>query len=614
VKEGRKKIKQPKELKDMSFSILTVVTKFYDEWNIQCFILFSVSLQAVLILFAPFRKRTGNVMVLIWVAYLLADWVASFSVGLISNSQKYSRKSDDHSALLAFWAPFLLLHLGGPDTVTAFALEDNVLWKRHMVGLLSQVVTAMIVFSQTLPTNRLWVPTVLMFVAGTIKYSERTSALFLANPNKYRESIFAADFQWGTFEKLMAFLEKCSWKKKETKLPTDQVGLIVQEPNNDHEIPSMAPPPKPDDVGVVYVAYCLFKMSKGLIVDIILTSFERQESRSFFQERDQGDAFKVLAVELNFMYEVLYTKVVVVRSLPGYIVRFISWCAVVAALSTFYSIEKHGFGKIDVGITYTLLFGAMGFDTIALFMLAFSDWTAVSMTEYFLRRRDNIITCKAAIGRCFLPLLRCFLPLLRYFLQLKKINWGEDIEEEKSLLGWGRRIIFRRWYESLHTFNLIEHFLKKRPRIKKSLPPFEYYGRILIFCVIEKLGLKDIYDRMKYVSKKPLTKKLWVFIFDELKRKSELVDDPDTAKKLYSARGDWVLRQNSSDHGINETSRSNLMHYIIDYDYDQSLLLWHIATELCYDHEESHDDSKEDDAKNRREFCKILSDYICYIF
>ncbi|XP_062161881.1 uncharacterized protein LOC133868895 [Alnus glutinosa] len=569
----------------MFCSILTVVAKFYDEWNIQGFILFSVSLQAVLILFAPFRKRTGNVIVLIWVAYLLADWVASFSVGLISNSQKYSRKSDDHSALLAFWAPFLLLHLGSPDTVTAFALEDNVLWKRHMVGLLSQVVTAMIVFSQTLPTNRLWVPTFLMFVAGTIKYSERTSALFLANPNKYRESIFAADFQWDTFEKLMAFLEKYSWKKEEAKLPTDQVGLMVQEPNNDHEIPSMAPPPKPDDVGVVYVAYCLFKMSKGLIVDIILTSFERQESRSFFQERDQGDAFKVLAVELNFMYEVLlYTKVVVVRSLPGYIVRFISWCAVVAALSTFYSIKKHGFGKIDVGITYTLLFGAMGFDTIALFMLAFSDWTAVSMTEYFLRRRDSINTCKAAIGRCFLPLPRCFLPLLRYFLQLKKINWGEDIEEEKSLLGWGRRIIFRRWYESLHTFNLIEYFLKN-----------------------------DIYDRMKYVSKKPLTKKLWVFIFDELKKKSELVDDPDTAKKLYSARGDWVLRQNSSEHGINETSRSNLMYYIIDYDYDESLLLWHIATELCYDHEESHDDSEEDDAKNRREFCKILSDYMLYL-
>jgi hypothetical protein len=129
VKEGRKKIKQPQE-GYMSNSMLAVLKKFYNEWNIEVFILFSLSLQAILILFAPFRKRTGNVMVLIWVAYLLADWAASFAVGLISNGEKYStRKSDDYAAMMAFWAPFLLLHLGGPDTVTAYSLEDNALWK-----------------------------------------------------------------------------------------------------------------------------------------------------------------------------------------------------------------------------------------------------------------------------------------------------------------------------------------------------------------------------------------------------------------------------------------------------------------------------------------------------
>jgi hypothetical protein len=142
----------------------------------------------------------------------------------------------------------------------------------------------------------------------------------------------------------------------------------------------------------------------------------------------------VLAIEHNFMYEVLYTKVVVVRSMCGFIVRFISWCAFVAAFSTFYSLDKRGFSKIDVGISYTLLFGAIGFDTIALFMLAFSDWTVVSMRE-MLMRRDNKL--KAAIERWFLP-------LLRYFLSLKKMNWGEDIEiESKSFLGWARRILFR---------------------------------------------------------------------------------------------------------------------------------------------------------------------------
>ena len=36
-----------------------------------------------------------------------------------------------NSELTAFWAPFLLLHLGGPDSITAYALEDNELWLWH---------------------------------------------------------------------------------------------------------------------------------------------------------------------------------------------------------------------------------------------------------------------------------------------------------------------------------------------------------------------------------------------------------------------------------------------------------------------------------------------------
>jgi hypothetical protein len=208
--------------------IPTVIKNFYNKWNVQGFILCSLSLQTILILFAPFRKRTGNVMViwLIWSAYLMADWAANFAVGLISNSQDNSLKPDRED-ILAFWAPFLLLHLGGPDTITAFALEDNALWLRHLVGLVTQVSAAVLVFSQSLPENNLWVPTVLLFAAGTIKYGERTRALFLANLNRFRESMLKAPDPGPNYAKLM---EEYS-SKKEAKLPT-QIELIP-EPNKD---------------------------------------------------------------------------------------------------------------------------------------------------------------------------------------------------------------------------------------------------------------------------------------------------------------------------------------------------------------------------------------------
>lgn len=60
--------------------------------------------------------------------------------------------------------------------------------------------------------------------------------------------------------------------------------------------------------------------------------------------------------------------------------------------------------------------------------------------------------------------------------------------------------------------------------------------------VIETLSLKDFYDWIKCVSKKPFFETLWNFIFDELKKKSNLAvaDDPETAKRIFSARGEWL--------------------------------------------------------------------------
>ncbi|KAG5051701.1 hypothetical protein JHK87_003899 [Glycine soja] len=65
-------------------------------------------------------------------------------MGVISSNlgdyyySKGEQPNNVNPQLLAFWAPIFLIHLGGPDTITAYALEDNELWLRHFVGLLSQ--------------------------------------------------------------------------------------------------------------------------------------------------------------------------------------------------------------------------------------------------------------------------------------------------------------------------------------------------------------------------------------------------------------------------------------------------------------------------------------------
>ena len=158
--------------------------KLFSEWEIQLLVLSSFMLQTFLFFTGSLRLRGTNGFLrgAIWVAYLAADLVAVFALGFMSRQRESTteRGTIRETHPLAFlWAPFLLIHLGGQDTITAFAIEDNSLWLRQMYNLTAQVVLALYVFwkSTGLRNMQLLLPCIFIFVAGVIKYVERTLAL-----------------------------------------------------------------------------------------------------------------------------------------------------------------------------------------------------------------------------------------------------------------------------------------------------------------------------------------------------------------------------------------------------------------------------------------------------
>lgn len=117
----------------------------WNEWEIRMLVLTSLALQVFLLFSAGIRKRNVSAVLslLLWLAYLLADSIAIYALGYLSQT-RVPKGVDPHSferthCIQAFWAPFLLLHLGGQDTITAFSTEDNELWKRHLLSLITQV-------------------------------------------------------------------------------------------------------------------------------------------------------------------------------------------------------------------------------------------------------------------------------------------------------------------------------------------------------------------------------------------------------------------------------------------------------------------------------------------
>ena len=91
--------------------------------------------------------------------------------------------------ITAFWAPFFLLHLGGPDTITAYSLEDNELWRRHSLTLAIQVGVAVYVFLRAWTRTALNFLAVPMFIPGIIKIWERVWVLRSASSAIFKASM-----------------------------------------------------------------------------------------------------------------------------------------------------------------------------------------------------------------------------------------------------------------------------------------------------------------------------------------------------------------------------------------------------------------------------------------
>ena len=105
--------------------LLVVVWK---GWGIQVMVLLSFTVQVTLLLLADIRRQKDSTLLkfIIWSAYMLADTTAIYALGHMS---LVSRSPEQQ--LIALWAPLLLVHLGGQDNITAYAIEDNRLWLRH---------------------------------------------------------------------------------------------------------------------------------------------------------------------------------------------------------------------------------------------------------------------------------------------------------------------------------------------------------------------------------------------------------------------------------------------------------------------------------------------------
>ncbi|CAN6270917.1 unnamed protein product [Urochloa humidicola] len=317
----------------------------WNQWEVQILVLFSFALQVFLLIFAGMRWRNMSRVprILLWLVYLLADSVGTYILGHMS----INYMSAEHQRLRAFWAPFLLVHLGGQDTITAYAMEDNQLWLRHLLTLGVQALGAAYVLYKYIARSEKLVmaAAIIMFIVGVIKYGERIWALKSSN-----------------LDNISSYLDSVYFKQEFGRYSARWKLFTEKEPEPDAEV-------------VLQGAHDLFYICMGQFVDYkVWPSIFLCDALKFFHEK--GCMFQLIEMQLSLMYDIFYTKAAVIHTGLGSYIRALSLLGTVTALVLFqFSSGKDGYNGVDKGVTYLLLVGACILEAASVLRAMTSTWT-----------------------------------------------------------------------------------------------------------------------------------------------------------------------------------------------------------------------------------------------
>ncbi|KAM7485374.1 hypothetical protein LguiA_001383 [Lonicera macranthoides] len=517
--------------------------RFWNAWDIWLLVLCSLIIQLILVILGSRRRYIRGIWIgiIVWSSYLMADWVAAFAVGKLSNSatetESNNRKSDNETnkALTALWAPLLLLHLGGPDTITAYSIEDTQLWLRHLFGLLAQAALTIYVILCSWNHSAVSFFTLPMFIAGTIKYGERTWVLWSAN--------------------------------KEDQQGLESIEGYAAALDLIRDIPG---------VKLIVVGYFWLQALTPYLANYGGNFKESELVANISAEFEKGaEVFELIEYILGFMYDVLYTKTAMIHTPLGFILRTITFTCVVAVLVGFSASAKDEYSPVNVIITYILLSVAVALELYAAAIAIYSDWGILQMIKY-----------------CRKP----FVSKLVQTLAPRSKKW-------------------KRWSNSVTQFNLISflHY-EEKPKI--------LYAILKLIRMDDKFKKywhqSNIYDLKEFKESTNEKPKMLYRIVKHFKNQPSNVKDLGKLKELILGGVETINErlwefENFTHRGelALERNRCNDLKWSIEKDFDQSIIAWHIATDICYNLDNGS--SLDDYTKSCRENAKLLSDYMMHL-
>ncbi|KAJ1269943.1 hypothetical protein BS78_06G016900 [Paspalum vaginatum] len=553
-----------------------VVAHAWNEWGIRSLVLLSFALQVSLLILAEFRRRIDSSVLRfsVWSAYMLADATAIYALGHMS----VTSRSAEHQ-LMAFWAPLLLLHLGGQDNITAYAIEDNRLWLRHLQTLALQVAAAGYVLYESSIISHvsllLSCATILMSLVGAAKYGERVWALMSAGSNPITGK---------------------NYRNLQPSTAAIESGYYLD--------PLISTGPAWDAEAYLLMAHRMLDVP----MDLMRGPLGQDYTIYPFASNLRGeDLYQVVEMQLSLMHDVFYTKTAVIHSnLYGLCVHALTAAATASAFLLFHFHLRppggHGnndrrtqqgqgpypYSRVDVAITYVLLAGAVVLEVVSLLRAMLSSWTCPLLVR---RSRDKYRTEEHKLLN----------HIARALTSLRRLIHAAD---------WRRRY----WSGSMGQHNLLR--LGARSRASSI-------GKIARW-----MGMEDRWNTMAYSWRLPAPALVKDLLVKQVLRGEGVVSGGGGGADEAAGRSnndsqppeDARYPQLFDSRGRAELKRWGLYDgdivYSLTWSLDERILVWHIATNVFlswWRSEKKQHTSTNDDDDDKAEVVEALSNYMVFL-
>ncbi|CAN6215943.1 unnamed protein product [Urochloa humidicola] len=536
------------------------IMKWWEEWQLRILVLGSQFIQFILLL-AQLLRRT-RCRSFIWLAYIGGDALAIYALTTLFSRQKL-HKSDEGvkiSSLEVVWVPVLLIHLGGQYTISAYSLEDNELWRRHVITLVTQVTVAMYSFYKWwFGDVKLLVAAISLFILGIIKFAEKPWALRSASFNslqassalstRRKQGAVAAWWTWCTSipmeydkalknrrqqdecESLQEYVQKASKivqeeVEKEKKAGQDiearQAVQDIEEDNNQEERSDedrINSPIVQAASNAVQGPEAADNQEKGsdedwagfghtnYFVDVIAPYSVRLRELQTFMKLGHLQRTDKVKWYLAAKSTIMYTHVRTAGSPLGQVLHLILFpCLAIASLLLFAFSRKDGYNMNDIRVTYIL-------------------FSCTALLEFYAHLLYMLGTF---VGK---------------FLRFRTLS-------TMTMSGW----VFQ--------YNLLSYYArKKQPTFLMKLAIFNF--------------LRELVNKTWYIWKVRSGRDINGRAFRHVVRgwTKFIRGDAGRYKRFNNLRGQLVLRKNGQMEKIGWSVRTH---------FDESVLLWHIATDLCF--------------------------------